>query len=307
MKTDIAFIFPGQGAQEVGMGKEFYESSPEAKSIFDSADKIIPNLKDVVFNGPQEKLTLTAFCQPGIFSFSVAALRALQAHPKYINLNPRFTAGLSLGEYSALVASGGLSFEEALKLVERRSFFMEEATKAAKGKMSAIIGFDKEKIVEICRKTGAEVANFNAPDQIVITGEAAKVEEAGKLMAEAGAKRVIPLDVSGAFHSSLMKPAADKFSQELTKFHFQTPSFPILSNVDANPCADPKQISSNLAKQITSSVQWVDTIHYIANQGVKTFLEIGPGNVLKGLIRKINKDLTVHNIRVPADIDNLPL
>ncbi len=304
---DVALIFPGQGAQEVGMGKEFYEASPEARAIFDSAEKIIPELKDVVFNGPQEKLTLTAFCQPGIFSFSVAALKALQAHPKYKNLNPRFSAGLSLGEYSALVACGATSFENALRLVERRSSFMEEATKATKGKMSAIIGFEKDKIVEICKKTGAEVANFNAPDQIVITGDAAKVEEAGKLMSEAGAKRVIPLDVSGAFHSSLMKPAADKFAQELTKFQFNSPAFPILSNVDAVPCSDPKQISNNLAKQITSSVQWVDTVNYIASQGVKTFLEIGPGNVLKGLIRKINKDLTVHNIRVPWDIDNLPL
>lgn len=304
---NIALIFPGQGAQEVGMGKEFYETSPEAKAIFDSADKIIPNLKEVVFNGPQEKLTLTAFCQPGIFSFSVAALKALQANPKYKNCNPRFTAGLSLGEYSALVASGALSFEEALRLVERRSFFMEEATKLAKGKMSAIIGFDKDKIIEICKKIGAEVANFNAPDQIVITGEAIKVEEAGKLMAEAGAKRVIPLDVSGAFHSSLMKPAADKFASELNKFTFQKPQIPILSNVDAVPCSEPKRISTNLAKQITSSVQWVDTIQYIASQGVATFLEIGPGNVLKGLIRKINKDLTVHNIRTPQDIENLPL
>lgn len=304
---DVALIFPGQGAQEVGMGKEFYESSPAAKDIFDSADRIIPHLKEVVFNGPQEKLTLTAFCQPGIFSFSVAALKALQAHPKYKNCNPRFAAGLSLGEYSALVACGAASFEDALRLVERRSSFMEESTKLMKGKMSAILGLEKENIVAICRQTGAEVANFNAPDQIVITGDAVKVDAAGKLMGEAGAKRVIPLDVSGAFHSSLMKPAADKFVQELTKFHFHVPSFPILSNVDAVPCRDPKQISLNLAKQITSSVQWVDTINFITSQGVKTFLEIGPGNVLKGLIRKINKDLTVHNIRVPADIDSLPL
>ena len=307
LPLDVALIFPGQGAQEVGMGKEFYDASPEARAIFDSADKIIPHLKEVVFNGPQEKLTLTAFCQPGIFSFSVAALKALQAHPKFKNIHPRFAAGLSLGEYSALVACGALSFEDALRLVERRSSFMEESTKLTKGKMSAVIGFEKEKIMEICRQTGAEVANFNAPDQIVITGDALKVEAAGKLMSEAGAKRVIPLDVSGAFHSSLMKPAAEKFAQELTKFHFNIPSFPILSNVDALPGSDPRPISSNLAKQITSSVQWVDIINFIASQGVKTFLEVGPGNVLKGLIRKINKDLTVHNIRVPADIDNLPL
>jgi [acyl-carrier-protein] S-malonyltransferase len=304
---DVAFIFPGQGAQEVGMGKEFYEQSPQAKAIFDTADKIISHLTDVTFNGPPEKLTSTAFCQPAIFTFSLAALAAFKAHPKFKNINPRFAAGLSLGELSSVIASGSLSFEEGLRLVERRSSFMEEATRLQKGKMAAIIGFEKEKIVTICQQTGAEVANFNAPDQIVITGEAAKVEEASRLMTEGGAKRVIALDVSGAFHSSLMKPGADKFTQELSKFHFKDAQFPVVSNVDGKPATGASHISSNLSNQITSSVQWVDSVNYIASQGVTTFIEIGPGNVLKGLIRKINRDLTVHNIRIPADIDALPV
>ncbi len=302
----IAYIFPGQGAQSVGMGKEFYESSPAAKVVFDKADAVIKGLSDVIFNGPAEKLTLTAFCQPGIFTCSVAALEALKAHPKFQGISPQFACGLSLGEYSALAACGALSFEETLKLVERRSFFMEEATKMQKGAMAAVIGFDKGQLVKICEETGAQVANFNSPDQIVITGDARKVAQACEAIQAAGAKRVIPLEVSGAFHSSLMRPAVGKFEAELKNVRFRAPAFPVLSNVDALPCADPEAIRANLAKQITSSVQWVETVHHIASNGVTTFLEIGPGNVLKGLIRKIDPGLSVHNIRTPKDIEDLP-
>ncbi len=315
--TSVALIFPGQGAQEPGMGKDFYDTSSEAKAIFDNANTIIPGLTDVIFNGPAEKLTLTAYCQPGIFTFSVAALSALKAHPKFKNLDPQFACGLSLGEYSALVACGALSFEETLRLVERRSSFMEEATKVTKGKMAAVLGFsaiggsasggDKNKLVDICKETGAQVANFNSPDQIVITGEALKVEAACEKIKAAGAKRVIPLDVSGAFHSELMRPAQEKFQVELQKINLNVPQFSILSNVDANPEKDPSRIKNNLATQITSSVQWVDSILKIKEKGVTTFLEIGPGTVLKGLIRKIDPSLQVFNIQKSADIENLPL
>lgn len=302
----VALIFPGQGSQFTGMGKEFYETSPQAKSIFDSADKIIPGLSNVIFNGPEDKLTSTRYCQPAIFTFSVAALKAFEAHLKFKNISPQFSCGLSLGEYPALAACGALSFEEALKLVERRSSFMEEAAKLKKGSMAAVIGFDKDTLMAICKETGAQVANFNSPEQIVITGEAASVEAACQKIKDAGAKRVIPLDVSGAFHSRLMQPAAEKFQGEAAKGNFQTPKFPILSNVDAVPAMDIEQIRKNLTRQITQSVQWVDSINAIAKAGVTTFLEIGPGNVLKGLIRKINPELKVYNIQKPLDIESLP-
>ncbi|MGE0267578.1 MAG: ACP S-malonyltransferase [Candidatus Omnitrophota bacterium] len=303
MKT--ALIFPGQGAQVVGMGREFYDSSPEARTIFDQADTIVPGLKDVIFNGPQEKLTSTAFCQPAIFTVSMAALSALKAHPVYKTMDVQFTCGLSLGEYSALCAAEALSFSETLKLVGVRSSLMEEATGLREGAMAAVLGFEKERLIEICRETGAEVANFNSPDQIVITGESEKVKAASAKISEAGAKRVIPLEVSGAFHSSLMQSAAHQFKDHLRSVDLNDPVFPILSNVDAVPTSNTAHILMNLSKQITSSVQWVDSINTIAAAGVTNFLEIGPGTVLKGLIRKINRDLNVHNIQVPKDIEQL--
>lgn len=303
----VALIFPGQGTQAVGMGKSFYDNSAEAKQVFDSADAMLKNgLTDVIFNGPAEKLTLTAYCQPAILTMSVAALKAVETSEKFKNISVQYTAGLSLGEYAALVACGALSFENTLKLVERRSTFMEEATKLSQGKMAAIIGLDKEVIVKVCQETGAEVANFNSPQQIVITGHADKVEAACQKLSAAGAKSVVPLDVAGGFHSSLMKPAADKFDQELAKVDIRTPRCPIISNIDAQPATEPKAIRENLAKQITGSVRWVDTINFMAKQGIENFIEIGPGKILKGLLRRINPQLKVYNVENPADIDALP-
>ncbi|MFA5060626.1 MAG: ACP S-malonyltransferase [Candidatus Omnitrophota bacterium] len=304
---NIALIFPGQGAQKVGMGKEFFESSAAAKEIFQKADDILKvNLSDVIFNGPAEKLTSTAFCQPAIFTFSVAALKAFEAHPKFKDISPTFCAGLSLGEYSALVSCNALSFEEGLKLVERRSFFMDEATRKEKGAMAAVIGFPKDLLSEICKETGAQVANFNSPEQIVITGEAQKVAAACEKIRAQGAKTVIPLDVAGAFHSSLMQSAVGPFEQELAKAKFLTPKFPILSNVDAVATTDARLIRENLAKQITSSVRWDDSVRFMAQQGITEFIEIGPGKVLKGLMRKINPALKVYNIETLADLEALP-
>lgn len=305
--TPVGLIFPGQGAQSVGMGKEFYESSAAAKAVFDEANQIVTDLNSVMFEGPAEKLTLTAFCQPAIFTFSVAALQALKEHSVYKELDPRFTCGLSLGEYSALCASDALSFSETLKLVQKRSELMEEATQLRDGAMAAVIGFDAQQLIDICEDTGAEVANFNSPDQIVITGEADRVKAASQKIEAAGAKRVIALDVSGAFHSSLMQSAADQFRKHLTSIDLNDPVFPLLSNVDATPTQNTDHILMNLAKQITSSVQWVESVNAMAQGGVTTFLEIGPGTVLKGLIRKINPELKVYNVRKPADLDKIVL
>ena len=304
---NAAFVFPGQGAQYVGMGKEFYETSPQAKSIFDEAGQILQNdFLDVVFNGPTEKLIATAYCQPGILTFSLAALSVFRAHPKFQNINVKFTAGLSLGEYSALAASGALSFADTIRLVERRGAFMEEATRLNAGKMAAVIGFDRDQLIGICKETGAEVANFNSPKQIVITGHAQNVEEACRRIKEAGAKTVIPLEVSGAFHSSLMRPAAEKFAVVLKDVKINVPSIPVVSNVDGKPSSDPEETRKKLAQQITSSVQWVNSIQYMAGQGVTDFIEIGPGRVLTGLIKRIDSNLKLHNIEKPEDVLNLP-
>ncbi len=304
----FALIFPGQGAQKVGMGKEFYDSSAEARRVFAEADQILQNdLSRVIFEGPPEKLTATAFCQPGILTVSIAALRAFQSHPKFQNIPVRYTAGLSLGEYSALVAANALSFSDALRLVERRAFFMEEATKLSPGTMAAIIGFNVNRLKEICLKTGAEIANYNSPQQLVITGHRQKVEAAGRIIKEEGAQSVIPLEVSGAFHSSLMQPASEKFEKELKNVLIASgQEIPVVSNVSARAQTSATEIRQNLAKQIVSSVRWEESVRYIAGGGVTNFIEIGPGKVLKGLLRGINPDLKVFNIEGPADIASLP-
>ena len=305
---NVALIFPGQGAQKVGMGKEFYDTSAPARAIFDEADKICANgLLKVVFEGPEEQLTRTAYCQTGILTTSIAALKAFEAHPKFRSIKVRYTAGLSLGEYSALAASGTISFADTLRLVQKRGAFMDEATKETRGAMAAVIGFDRTRLVAICRQTGAEVANFNSREQIVITGQADKVEAAVAAIKANGGQKIIPLAVAGAFHSSLMRSAAEKFKAVLKDVSINTVGVEVIGNVHAVPQNTPEEIRANLAQQITASVQWVASIEYMATQGITHFIEIGPGKVLKGLIRRINPDVAVHNIEKPADIDALAL
>jgi len=304
---NVALIFPGQGAQKVGMGLEFYQSSPEAKAIFEQADKICANgLKQVIFEGPEEKLTSTAFCQPAIFTMSVAALEALKASPKFKNYSVKFTAGHSLGEYAALYAAGVMQFNEALVLVQKRALCMEEATKQNQGGMAAVIGFDKSKLAEICHQTGAEIANYNSNEQIVITGAATKVHAAIEAIKAAGGQRVIPLAVSGAFHSSLMGSAAAKFALALKTIHVQPELVPVLSNVTGEPHLT-DNIRTNLADQITHCVQWVKCVEYMAAQGITNFIEIGPAKVLKGLVRRIDPAINVFNIEKPQDIEVLDI
>jgi [acyl-carrier-protein] S-malonyltransferase len=303
----IALIFPGQGAQKVGMGKELYDQCPAAKAVFDQANNVLgESITQIIFEGPEEKLMSTAYCQPAIFTMSMAALAAFKASDKFANVSVAYTAGLSLGEYGAMCAAGVLSFEDSLKLIQKRAAFMEEAAKANPGKMAAVIGFDKDKLVEICKTAGCEVANFNAPDQIVITGTAPTVEKACQLLTEAGCKKVIALDVSGAFHSSLMRSAADKFAQVLISAPIKVTDIKVVANVHGKPQQTSQEIIENLPRQIYSSVQWVDSVKFMAVEGVTDMVEIGPGRVLKGLIRKIDPTLNVHNIQAPEDIAALP-
>ncbi|MEW5894356.1 MAG: ACP S-malonyltransferase [Candidatus Omnitrophota bacterium] len=296
-----AFLFPGQGAQYVGMGRDFYEQSGEFRHAIDAADRFCGNgLKEAMFNGPEDKLQQTDYAQPAIFAMSYGALQVL--NKKHPGLKPDFVAGLSLGEYSALAASGALSFEDTLRLLQKRAAFMQEAAQLKKGAMAAVIGIEVAVIKNICGVCRAEVANFNAPDQTVITGEASAVNAACLKLTEAGAKRVIPLSVSGAFHSSLMKPAADKFVTALEQAPLKNAAVPIVGNVDARPCVTAQEVREELARQIVSSVQWVKTIEFLVSRGVDRFIEIGPGKILKGLVRRINKDLDVENLEKMSDL-----
>ncbi len=292
------------------MGKEFYDTSAPAKAIFDEAAKICAlagggDLLKVTFEGPEDRLTQTAYCQSAILATSMAALKAFEAHPKFKSIQVCYTAGLSLGEYSALAASGTMSFADTLRLVQKRGALMDEATKETQGAMAAVIGFDKDKLVEICRKTGAEVANFNSKEQIVITGHAGKVAAAIDAIKAAGGQKVIPLAVAGAFHSSLMQGAADKFKTALKDASIHPTAIKVVTNVNALAQNSADEIRANLAKQITASVQWVASVEYMASQGITHYIEIGPGKVLKGLVRRINPNLSVQNIEKPADIDAL--
>lgn len=300
-----ALIFPGQGSQYPGMGKNLYSASSSARQIFDAAERQAPGLLQVMFEGPAEDLTLTKFSQPAIFTHSVAALKAFESEEAFNRIQPAFACGHSLGEYSALVACGVVDFETGLALVQKRAQFMDEATRLSKGSMVAVMGLEAATIEKICSQHAVELANYNTPDQTVITGKAASIETVVSDLKEAGAKRVIPLAVSGAFHSSLMNSAAEKFAPHVDAVELVVPRFLFLSNVDAVPTKDPSLIKQNLTRQITSSVQWVKIIQSIASAGVTHFIEIGPGKVLKGLLRKINRELMVENIENAEDISRV--
>ena len=296
----VGYLFAGQGSQYVGMGKDLYTAFPESKAVFDKADKVLGfSLSHLCFNGPQEELTKTNNCQPAIFVMSIACWQA------YKTKNPQldgYMAGLSLGEYSALVAAEALNFEDAIFLVRRRGEFMEEAAAKQPGKMLSIIGLDLAKVKEICFEAKAEIANINCPGQIVISGAGQAIEKAQALAEAQGAKLAVILEVSGAFHSSFMQEAALKLAKELEKINITEPKFPVISNVTAKPVTSPEEIKQNLIRQVYASVLWEDSMRLILSKGVSSFIEFGPGKVLKGLMRRIDSNAQVVNIEKEGDV-----
>ncbi|MCY4575370.1 MAG: ACP S-malonyltransferase [Chloroflexi bacterium] len=283
----IAYLFPGQGAQAVGMGKDLYDAVPAAKAIFDEADQALGfSLSQLCFEGPMEDLTQTINTQPAILTASVAALEAAREVLGDKGLTPSFAAGHSLGEYSALVASGSMTFSDAVKLVRERGRLMQAAGDAAEGAMAAVMGMPEDQLQAICEANGVDMANLNSAEQIVISGSKTGVEAAQKAAEEGGARRVVPLPVSAAFHSSLMDPAVPGMRTALEGASISAPTYPVVGNVTAQPLETADEVVDELARQIRSSVQWFRTVEYLRDNGVTTFIEIGPGKVLTGLVKR---------------------
>jgi [acyl-carrier-protein] S-malonyltransferase len=287
----IAFLFPGQGSQTVGMGQALALSNESVSSTFKKADEVLgESLSSLIFEGPQEKLTLTTNAQPALLTTSIAILNYFNQ----FGIKPDYTAGHSLGEYSALVASGALTFEDAVFAVRKRGEYMEEAVPNGEGTMAAVLGMDREKLMDVTETVTAggnpvQLANLNCPGQIVISGSQKGVEEASVKAKEAGAKRVIPLDVSGPFHSSLMKPAAERFEAVLEDISVKDAGIPVIGNVTAEPMTEADEIKKRLIEQLYSPVLWEDSVGKMLELGVDTFIEIGPGKVLSGLVKKVDR------------------
>ncbi|WMM31593.1 ACP S-malonyltransferase [Shouchella clausii] len=289
----IAFLFPGQGSQKVGMGATLFAEDLMAKEVLERADKALGfPLSEIIEHGPEEKLKQTAYAQPALVTISTAVLQLFRD----AGIQADFVAGHSLGEYSALVACKSLTFEDAVTLVHQRGTLMEEAVPQGQGAMAAVLGLNKEELEEVASEIAAdgevaELANLNCPGQIVLSGTAKGIEQAAVLAKQKGAKRVLPLAVSGPFHSSLMKPAADQFKQALEQAPFANPTVPLIANVTAEVTDAPEVIREQLAEQIYSPVRFEESVRRMIELGVDTFIEIGAGNVLCGLVRKIDRNL----------------
>ena len=292
-----AFVFPGQGAQFVGMGKDLYESNPLAKELFEKANDILGyRITDIMFDGTDEDLKQTKVTQPAVFLHSVISAICMGDEFK-----PDMTAGHSLGEFSALVAAGALSFEDGLRLVYARAMAMQKACDAAPSTMAAIIGLPDEKVVEVCQAVSTDdsvvvAANFNCPGQIVISGNVEAVKLACEKMKEAGAKRALPLNVGGAFHSPLMQPAKEELQKAIEQTEVKAPKCPVYQNVDALPHTGPEEIKANLIAQLTSSVRWTESVKHMIADGADDFTECGPGKALQGMIGRIDKTVAAHGI-----------
>lgn len=300
----IAFVFPGQGAQAVGMGKDAYDASPAARAVFERADAALGfALSRIIFEGPEDKLRQTENTQPALLTVSAALLELIAGR-----VRPDYVAGHSLGEYSALVAAGVLSFEDAVRAVRLRGEFMEAAVPGGQGAMAAVLGAERGALRALCEAVSAEtglvvLANVNCPGQIVVSGTAEGVRAVVERGKEAGAKRVIPLEVSGPFHSPLMQPAADRLEQVLAELTMRDAEVPVIANVTAEPVTSAEEIRGLLKRQVTAPVLWEDTVTRLVGLGVDTFVEIGSGSVLTGLIRKTDKSVTVHTVNSLAALD----
>jgi len=296
----IAYVFPGQGSQYIGMGKDIYDAFQEAKTIFDQAEKILGiEIKKFCFEGPIEILSRTDVSQPAIFTASIACLEVLKRIKKdYIVIS---SLGLSLGEYTALVAAEAINFQDGLRLVQKRGQIMQQEADRNPGKMASVLGIDVENLEKVCQATNVEIANLNCPGQIVISGRSEDIEKAKEVAVSMGARRVIPLQVSGAFHSSYMKNASVLLKQELDKIKILDSKIEVISNVTAKPEKDANEIKSNLITQMYSRTKFQDSILYLSGKGIKNFYEIGPGKVLKGLISKIDSTCVVTNFDKTSD------
>ena len=297
----IVFMFPGQGAQYVGMGKDFYDSFACSKEIFDKANEVLDiDVKKLCFE-ENEDINITEYTQAAMVTASVAILKKIEE----MGLKPDLTAGLSLGEYCALVASDVMSFEDAVKVVRQRGILMQDTVPAGEGAMSAVLGMKKEAIEAVLPDVEGivTIANYNCPGQIVISGESKAVAEAGEALKEAGAKRVLPLKVSGPFHSRMLTEAGKKLGQVLENVSVSKPQIPYVANVTAQYVTDAESVKPLLEKQVSSSVRWQQSVEMMIADGVDTFIEIGPGKTLSGFMKKINRNVTVLNIEKMEDVE----
>jgi [acyl-carrier-protein] S-malonyltransferase len=304
--TKTAWVFPGQGAQSVGMGKDLYDNVRSARAIFEQADKALGfSLSRLCFEGPEDELRQTINAQPALVTASFACLEAAtEIGGSHLPI-PEYLAGHSLGEYTALAVARVFDFTTAVRLARERGRLMHEAGQARAGGMAAIIGLDEAKLAVVCGETDTVMANINSPGQIVISGATANIVRAMELATGAGASRAIPLQVSGAFHSPLMKPAVDGMIKYLNSASFKDPNIPVIANMTAKPLTTGEAVKNELINQLTNPVQWQRSIEYMIAQGVTAFIEIGPGKVLTGLIKRVNKDVTTLNIGDLAAVQSL--
>ncbi|HXE42581.1 MAG TPA: ACP S-malonyltransferase [Candidatus Baltobacteraceae bacterium] len=299
--SKTALLFAGQGAQIVGMGKDLAAQFPSAKNWFDRANAALGyDLTKICFDGPESELTKTENAQPGIFLVSWVCFELLKERVPQLKFGA--TAGLSLGEFTALTAAGAVSFEDGLRVVRQRGKFMQEACDTTKGGMAAVIGLDEAPTREVCAEAGVVLANLNCPGQLVVSGEAEKISKAVELAKAKGTKRAIPLPVAGAYHSPLMASAQPKLQNELAKIKISAPTVPVISNVTAQPHNSPSEISSRLVEQVTSSVLWENSMRYLLSQGFTRFIELGPGTALSGFMKRIDKSAKMLNV---ADVTSL--